>query len=272
MKIFLALIGIAGFFSLIIFVQAQNHDPVNHQVKSFSSPELENPAAKNKPPVLVELFTSEGCVTCPPADRLLSQLEKNQPSDAAEIITLSLHINYWDNIGWKDRFSSPIYSQRQEIYKHKFKIATVYTPQMIVDGAKQLIGSNSAEANKAISESAKLPKANIEITRTEDNLKINVSDVPAHGDATVFLAIAEDNLSTKISGGENNGRTLEHNSVVRDLKPLGRILTADDKFELETDLQFQSDWKQNDLKLIVFVQENESRRILGVAKILLDKR
>lgn len=271
MKIFLALAGILSFLSLIVFAQAQKPAPAESAAKKISFAQSKDSSAKSKPAVLVELFTSEGCVTCPPADHLLSLLEKNQSSDAAEIITLSLHIDYWNNIGWKDPFSSPIYSQRQEIYKHKFKMNTVYTPQMVVDGAKQFVGSNSDEANKAISESAKLPKADVELALTQNDLKIIISDVPVHSDATVFLAIAEDNLSNKVSGGENHGRTLEHSSVVRDLKPLGRILATDGKFETITNLLLQPDWKKENLKIIIFVQENQSRKILGISKILLDK-
>ncbi len=113
---------------------------------------------KRKSPVLVELFTSEGCSSCPPADRVLAQLETEQPNKNAEIITLALHVDYWDNLGWKDKFSSALYSQRQSVYGQALKLNQVYTPQMVVDGQKQFVGSNLSEANKAITESAKIRK------------------------------------------------------------------------------------------------------------------
>ncbi|MGI8467976.1 MAG: DUF1223 domain-containing protein [Pyrinomonadaceae bacterium] len=271
MKIILLALAALSFLGLITYSVQKN--AVSNEPQKIAVDETAKIfPAKGKTPVLVELFTSEGCSSCPPADRVLSELDKDQPTAGAEIITLSLHVDYWNNLGWKDRFSSPLYSQRQTIYGQKFKLDSIYTPQMIVDGEKQFVGSSLDEASKAVGESAKTPKAKIELVRDEDKLKVIVSDIPAHEDASVFLAIAEDDLSTKVGGGENGGRTLQHTSVARDLKPLGRILPADNNFQTETMLQFQPDWKKENLKLIVFLQENQSRKILGVNKILLDKK
>lgn len=264
MKIILLMLSALSLFGLITYSFQKDAGSIRETGKVS--------VVKEKTPVLVELFTSEGCASCPPADRVLSELDKTQPDANAEIITLSLHVDYWNNLGWRDRFSSPMYSQRQKIYGQKFNIDSIYTPQMIVDGARQFVGSNFAEANKAIGESAKLPKAKIELSDSENNLKVKISDIPAHENATAFLAVAEDNLSTNISGGENSGRTLEHTSVARELRPLGRILSADNEFETETILQLQSGWKKENLKLVVFLQENQSRKVLGVGRISLDKK
>ena len=263
MKIFLILLSVFSFLGLISY--SVKYNSATNQTPNVLVSELpkETSDKKEKPLVLVELFTSEGCSSCPPADRVLAELEKKQSNPNAEIVALSMHVDYWNSIGWKDRFSSPLFSQRQNIYGEKFKLDSIYTPQMIVDGAKQFVGSNIDEANKAINESAKLPKAKIDLAVSENNLKINISDVPAHNDATFFLAIAEGNLSTKVGGGENGGRTLEHNSVVRDLKPLGKILAADNKIETATVFQLQTDWNKANLKLVVFIQDNQSRKILG---------
>ncbi len=137
-----------------------------------------------KVPVLVELFTSEGCSSCPPADRVLAQLEKERTTADAEIITLALHVDYWNYLGWKDEFSSSVYSQRQNGYAEKFNLDSIYTPQMVVDGQNQFVGSNLGTAQKAISEAAKSQKANIEISSVADlknpKLKVNISDLPAH--------------------------------------------------------------------------------------------
>lgn len=270
MKIIFALAAALSFFAVVTYNFEKTKQTSAAKI-SINKQTVISPKAKDKPLVLVELFTSEGCVSCPPADRVLAQLEKNQPNPDAEIVTLAMHVDYWNNIAWKDRFSSAMFSQRQMIYGQKFKINSVYTPQMIVDGTKQFVGSNLNEANKFISESAKIPKANVELSQSDNNLKISISDVPKHTDATVFLAIAEDNLSTKVGGGENGGRTLEHSSVVRDLKPLGRILETDNKFETATVLQLQPDWKRENLKVVIFIQENQSRKIIGVGRINLDK-
>ncbi|MGI8494546.1 MAG: DUF1223 domain-containing protein [Pyrinomonadaceae bacterium] len=264
------LLPVLIFFSVSCFYAQQK--TVGSESSSFASKsQLKSDTVRAKIPVLVELFTSEGCPTCPPAERVLAVLQKEQTNPDAEIITLALHVDYWNRGGWTDEFSSPLYSQRQEIYGDKFKIAAIYTPQMVVDGSRQFIGSNLNQANKVISEAAKTPKANVELSESGNNLKISISDVPKHTDATVFLAIAEDNLSTRVGGGENGGRTLEHTSVVRELKPLGRIFAADNKFELKTVLQLQPDWKRENLKAVVFIQENQSRKIMGIGRIKIDK-
>jgi hypothetical protein len=158
-----------------------------------------------------------------------------------------------------------MYSQRQAIYGEKFRLNSIYTPQMIVDGARQFAGGNLAEAQKAITESAKSPKAKIELkAQAGEQLEIKISEIPSHQNATVFLAVAEDNLTTSVKRGENGGRILEHTSVVRRLLPLGRVLTQEKSFELETVSQIEPNWKREKLKFVVFLQENQSRRILGV--------
>ncbi len=222
---------------------------------------------KAKPTVLVELFTSEGCSSCPPADRVLSQLEKQQPNGNAEIITLALHVDYWNYLGWKDEFSSKQFSERQSGYAERFKLDSIYTPQMVVDGQTQFVGSNLGTAQKAISDSAKNQKANIEISNANDKLKIKITDAPAHDDSYVWLAIAEDDLRTNVRRGENGGKTLDHVSVVREMKLLGNLAAADKIFESETALQFNSNWKKENLKFVVFVQGVNSKKIFGVSKL-----
>lgn len=223
--------------------------------------------AKIKTPVLVELFTSEGCSSCPPADRVLARLEKEQPSADAEIITLALHVDYWNSLGWKDEFSQKQFSERQNGYAERFKLDSIYTPQMIVDGQTQFVGSNLDTANKAVGDAAKALKAVIEISNADDKLKIKISDIDAHDDSYVWLAIAEDDLKTDVKRGENGGKTLDHISVARELKLLGTIAATDKIFETETDVQFDSKWKRENLKFIVFVQGKNSKRIFGVKKL-----
>ena len=237
--------------------------------KVESQPIAQNPPSaipnpKLKSPVLVELFTSEGCSSCPPADRALTFLEKQQPNSDAEIITLSLHVTYWDDLGWKDKFSSQMFTQRQELYSQRFNLDSIYTPQMVIDGNFELVGSDLTRAQKLISESAKTQKAKVEITNTNDKLKIKVSEIPMHKDASIYLAIVEDNLISNVGNGENSGKKLEHNSVVRSLQSVGSINQSKNDFETDFPLQFESAWKKENLKIIVFAQENQSRKILGV--------
>jgi hypothetical protein len=222
-------------------------------------------------PVLVELFTSEGCSSCPPADKNLAFLDSQQPVPQAEIITLAFHVDYWDRLGWKDRFSSPLFSRRQEIYSQALKLDSSYTPQMIVDGESQFVGSDSGKAAKEIAKAAGSAKAVVDITSEGDQVKVKVARAQKHGEATVYAAIAEDGVSTRVERGENSGKTLEHVSVVRELKALG-IMPAE-KHELETSfaLEANAEWNAEKLKVVVFVQENESRRIVGVGRLVLSK-
>jgi hypothetical protein len=222
---------------------------------------------RDKTSVLVELFTSEGCSSCPPADRVLSQLEKEQSNSQAEIITLALHVDYWNYLGWRDEFSQKQFSERQNGYAQHFKLDSSYTPQMIVDGQTQFVGSNLETANKAISDSAKMNKANIEISNSNDKLKVKITDAPAHDDSYVWLAIAEDGLKTNVRRGENGGKTLDHVSVVREMKLLGDLAVVDKTFESEIALQFNPAWKKENLKFVVFVQGKGSKKVFGVKKL-----
>lgn len=252
-----------GFF--VISFQAIEAAAETSQIRN----ESQNNSAKNKQPVLIELFTAEGCPICPAADRNLTFLETEQPFAEAELITLALHVDYWNSRSWRDEFSSPIFSRRQDIYGQVFKIGSVYTPQMVVDGQMQFSGTDLAKAQKAVIESAKNEKGKIEILSTDDangaaKVSVKVSDLPKHETSTVFLAIAEDNLASS-----RNNASRSFTSVARQLRSLG-FLTAEQKnVELETLVQFQPDWKLKNLKLIVFVQENGTRRVFGIGKFPL---
>ena len=240
---------------------------VGSQINAQQSGETKNPAdSKRKAIILLELYTSEGCPTCPPADANLAFLEREQPFADAEIVTLALHVDYWNSLKWKDEYSSPIFSRRQQLYSQALKTGVNYTPQMIVDGRTELVGSNMAKAQKAILEAAKTPKAAIEITQSADNYKVNISNVPAHENATVFLAITENDLPSNRKYGVAAERKAAHQSVVRELKSIGMLPAGQLNLEIETVLQIQPAWKRENLKLIVFVQENASRKILGVAR------
>lgn len=256
-----------GFFTMIIGFFALGSQ-MNAQVPQAPTVEVKNPAsAARKSFVLLELYTSEGCPTCPPADAHLARLEREQPIADTEIITLALHVDYWNSLAWKDVYSSPMFSRRQQIYSLALKTNQSYTPQMIVDGQIEFTGSNAAKARKAILEASKTIKAAIAITPHTAGCKIEITGIPAHETATVFLAITEDNLASNRKSGQNSNKKVEHISVVRELKSLGMLAAAQTNLEIDTALQVQSAWKKENLKLVVFVQENASRRILGASRI-----
>ena len=233
-------------------------------------------------PVVVELFTSEGCSSCPPADAMLAQLQQTQPVAGAEVIALGEHVDYWNYIGWSDPFSSAAFSARQETYAQAFgQQERVYTPQMIVDGQTEFIGSAMNKALEAIAKAALSPKADVRIvipeTKTQkDNqkvkLNVSVKNVPQvnRGDvAEVILALTEDNLSSNVSRGENSGRKLAHIAVVREMRALGRVDPAKKAFDSETTAAIAKGWKRDDLRVVVFAQERAHRRVLGAASIKL---
>ena len=179
--------------------------------------------APPRTPVVVELFTSEGCSSCPPADALLRALEEQAPAAGIEVIPLGFHVDYWNELGWRDRFSSHDFTQRQVKYVELMKLDGPYTPQAVVDGTFDLVGNQAGDVRQAILQRAKSAKANVELKSVApgDVLSVNI-DGAADG-ADVMLAITESNLSTKVPAGENRGRELHHTGVVRSLKRIGSV-------------------------------------------------
>lgn len=222
--------------------------------------------------VVVELFTSEGCSSCPPADELLGRLRQDLSAKNIQVIPLGFHVDYWNSLGWKDRFSSADFSRRQEQYARSLGGDGPYTPQMVVDGAQEFVGNSAAQAQRAISEAASLPEiAGVKISAAgADQLKVQIKAPISAGDATVMLAVTEDNLTTKVGSGENGGRILHHAAVVRELRELGRL--HEGSFEASEPLKVDKEWKREDLRAVVFVQEEPSGKIRGAASVALMAR
>ena len=222
-------------------------------------------------PVLVELFTSEGCSSCPPADALLSRLGRTQPVHGADIIALEEHVNYWDNLGWKDPFSSDAATVRQSEYGEAFGGKEIYTPQMIVDGRAEFVGSSDSDALRAIRTASQASKPAVQLSwERDDTLAIHMEPLTnaGQGDSRqLFLAIAEDMLYSDVNRGENSGRGLEHNGVVRQLLPLGKIDAKSSGFSSTFAVHPARDWKRANLRAVVFVQERRSRHIITAAAI-----
>lgn len=214
--------------------------------------------------VVVELFTSEGCSSCPPADELLGRLRQDKTADRAEIIPLGFHVDYWNDLGWKDRFSSAAYSARQQEYAHHLRTEGPYTPQMVVNGEREFVGNSSSTARQEIDRSGREPaRAEVSIFRvTPGTFRVRTK---ADSVADVLLAITEDNLATQVGSGENGGRTLHHSAVVREFRRIGK--TENGAFESELPLKFNHEWKPADLRLVVFVQDPATGKILGASSI-----
>jgi hypothetical protein len=222
-------------------------------------------AAKHS--VVVELFTSEGCSSCPPADELLGRLRQPASANGAEVIPLGFHVDYWDSAAWHDRFDSAAYSRRQEEYARKFHIDGPYTPQMVVNGEVEFVGSLAGQARQAITHAARVgPAADVHLSMAEnDLLSLSVTNSQP---ADVMLAITEDNLFTNVAGGENNGRVLRHSAVLRELRRLGEL--SGGIFSTTVRLKLDNGWKRQDLRAVVFVQQNQTGKIIGAASLPLN--
>lgn len=241
---------IAGIFSSQTFTFKTNASDFNNS---------------SKQPVLVELFTSESCFACPPAEKMLTKLENEQPFKDAELITLEFHVDYRDGFGRSDKFASPLFTQRQQVYDRKFTTGKLYTPQMIVDGHYQFAGSKFDKAKKAVKRTVKSKKADVKLSLNDNKLALNVSNLPKHGFLTVYLAVAEDGIITRKSED-----SIKNVSIVRRLNGIGRILPSQNSFEMEQQIFFEKDWNKENLKLVAFLQENVSRKILGVGRVSVD--
>src|SRR5215470_9660542 len=159
------------------------------------------PVSPARKAVLVELFTSEGCSSCPPADKLLGRLRQDLAGSGFEVVPLGFHVDYWNSLGWKDRFSSAEFSRRQEQYARALSTEGPYTPEMVVDGATEFVGSDKDRARAAIAQAAAhSQQAEIDLSASTEKLTLKASS--AVNGAAVMLAITEDNLSTKVGSGE----------------------------------------------------------------------
>jgi hypothetical protein len=219
-------------------------------------------------PVLVELFTSEGCSSCPPADDVLARLDREQPVSGVEVIALSEHVDYWDHLGWRDRFSSALFSQRQDVYGKVFRLESVYTPQIVVDGQIDVLGSDWGAANRAIRKAAQAPGAAVRMSVNGDTVSYQITQLPkGTRPADILLAITESDLETSVGAGENGGRRLRHTGVVRSLTTAGHPDAKNETYSGETRVKLNPQWNRANLKFVLFVQEHDTRHVLGAAVI-----
>lgn len=220
-------------------------------------------------PVLVELFTAEGCSSCPPADAFLMQLDAVQPIPGANLIVLSEHMDYWNN-SWPDPFASAQLTARQGAYVRALKMRSPYTPQVIVDGAMEMRFSDREEIEhifRSAAASIKIP-VSVASIRVESGAPANLSgriEVDGNAEqrrADVYLAIALDRIETKVLRGENRGKNLAHVAVVEYLSKVG-VLNPGQKFSQEFRVPLERELASNNARVIVFVQESGNGKIVG---------
>jgi hypothetical protein len=218
-------------------------------------------------PVLVELFTSQGCNSCPPADGLLEWLQQEQPIKGVQIIAISEHVTYWDHQGWKDPFGSPQFTARQQEYGRRFNLDSIYTPQLVIDGAREFVGSDKRSIERALSAAAKTPKPELRVGLGGFDTTLSVSasgpGLTAERDAELWFAVTEDNLVIDVMRGENANKTLRHSGVVRILHNTG-VIDVKPSMIKGTTLTLDPRWRRENLRVVAFVQSRKSRRILSV--------
>lgn len=211
-------------------------------------------------PVLVELFTSEGCSSCPPADRLLARLAAEQSVPGALVVPLSLHVDYWNRLGWEDPFSSRTFTERQGTYAARFgSSGRVYTPQMVVDGRTEFVGSDERAARRAIEAAAKEPRAFVRAASAGAG-SVRVTVAGAVPGADVVLAVVEDGLSSDVTRGENAGKKLPHAAVARALAAVGQV-DPRGRFDAEVPVPRGGGAR----RVFAFAQEHGTGRVLGVS-------
>lgn len=225
-------------------------------------------AASN--PVLVELFTSEGCSSCPPAESLLRALDSAQPVSGEQLIVLEEHVDYWDDQGWKDPWSSHALTLRQSDYVDHLRLKEgPYTPQMVVDGTEAFVGSDRTKAAVAFKKAVADPKINIELSSVRpENGKLlahlTTAEMPAKAEA--FVALALDHTESQVLRGENGGKHLEHVAVVKHLVSVGKVKKGE-SFSKDVALELDRNEHDQAYRLIAFVQEAGEGKILGVTMV-----
>jgi len=211
-------------------------------------------------PVLVELFTSEGCSSCPPADALLARLDRDQGIPGAEAVALEEHVDYWNHDGWIDPFSSAEFSRRQERYAEQFGISGPYTPQLVVDGASELNGSDGRGALSAIGAAARAEKLAVRVLRSAGGVRVEV-DPGSHG-GDVFVALAQNAASSQVLRGENQGRSLRHVAIVRRLSRIGSVKRG---AGFAKDVPLSAG--ESAYRVIAFVQDSGPGHVWGAAML-----
>ncbi len=224
-------------------------------------------------PVLVELFTSEGCSSCPPADALLRRLAESQPVAGAEIIVLSEHVDYWDRLGWRDRFSSPLFTMRQQRYAQRLGGEGPYTPEMVVDGRDGFVGGDRGRALRSIERAVTVRKLPIEVSAPTIEGR-QVTAVATMGEsggpaarvkanrAEVFAVLVDPEDRTEVRNGKNGGKVLMHASVAR---VMTRVGTVDDlaRGPLRVRLQVPEGTDPAPMRLVLFIEDTGTGAILG---------
>jgi hypothetical protein len=223
-------------------------------------------------PILVELFTSEGCSSCPPADAILEKMDTSQPIAGAQLIVLSEHVDYWDHDGWKDPNSSAALTQRQSTYCRALGLSADYTPQFIIDGTVELHADNPQQANQVLKDANVAPKVPVHIGQVSvdsGNPAVLHAQIAADGgssdhNAEVYVVVALNRVESQVLHGENGGHRLTHVAVVQQLTKIGKLQKGKN-FEQNVQLKLKPGTDPKNVRIVALVEETGSGKVLGAA-------
>jgi hypothetical protein len=218
-------------------------------------------------PVIVELFSSEGCSSCPPADAWLSSVDRSQSVEGVAVVALEEHVDYWDRLGWRDPFAQPQFGERQRGYARVLLDRRVFTPEIVVDGHSVVENGDEDRAARDLQAAAGEARAHVTLSRRGNHVTIDVSDIPSPTDepSEIWLAVTESGLSSDVATGENAGRRLVHAPIVRILRKVGSASTG--AFHGDVDVALDITWAPRALRFVAFVQRATGRRIVGASAI-----
>jgi hypothetical protein len=235
----------------------------------------QNPAAastSNPQPILIELFTSEGCSSCPPADIILQRLDDFQPIAGAQLIVLSEHVTYWDHDGWKDPNSSQALTDRQAAYETQLGEKDSYTPQFVVDGTHEFQLDHIADMEAVLNKAKDEPRVPVRISDVKldpadpTTLRAHVeADASDARSADVYVAVALNHVESQVLKGENGGKHLEHVAVVQQLIKVGK-LSKGKSFAQDVQLKLKAGFDLKNVRLVAFVQESGPGKLLGACQ------
>ena len=253
-KEILYVLSLPSIIALIMAFKGINDDKNLKKIKSSNS---------DKSFAVVELFTSEGCWSCPPADELIAKLEKDNLNK--KLYIMAFHVDYWDHQGWKDRFSKAKFTERQRKYASWMKLSTLYTPQLIINGKVEMIGSETSRVLSGI-HSAMLENhpghLAVKINKSEVNhVQVSYTSTSLSQHSTILMALVQKQASSQVAAGENAGKYLSHVQIVRELQ--SSMLKAKDSFSFELPEANQ------DYEIIVFEQNQKSGEIVDATSISL---
>lgn len=241
--------SVISFFALFKTKSSASKEAAQFYPKSFA---------------VLELFTSEGCSSCPPADRLLPELLRND----SNIIALSFHVDYWDNLGWKDAFSNNSFTERQRRYGEQFHLESIYTPQLVINGEYETVGSNRQKAENLIKKVEEEPSSAeikiIEVKKQNQSLSVTCHLYGEIKNSQLIAAIVQKHAERKIAGGENSGATLQHTNVVHSLVENGA------KTEMNIKINLPSELKDGEWQLALYLQRQSDLKITA-AKVYSSK-